>query len=262
VFDEGEGLMRANRVPLSPVSFLDRSADIYPDRIAVVRPDATTVTYAGLREHAGRLAGRLRALAGGRVAMLALNDLPLLAAHFGAPAAGSPLVAMNTRLAADEYRYILNHCRAEVLLVDAPLLDRLGPGLREAAPHLRQVVQIGGEPVSGVDSDYEEWLGPDDGLALPSDEDDPISVNYTSGRDGRAARAAPCPGVGVPVDAADVPLQRLVLHVGGDRRRGHPRVPAQLRGRRGARPDGSVRGHPLLRGAGRVQLPRRRAGRR
>jgi fatty-acyl-CoA synthase len=177
--------MSAERVPLSPLSFLDRAAAVYPDRTAVVAGDGSVLGYADLHSHASTMAGRLNASGvgtGDRVAILAPNDVPLLAAHYGVPASGAALVALNTRLAAEEYHYILNHAGVALLIVDAELADRLGPNLRTAVPGLKQVLQIDG------DGSYADWLsqGQTDGqLRLSSSEDTPITVNYTSGTTGR-----------------------------------------------------------------------------
>src|SRR5919198_5576214 len=97
-------LEKVYRTELSPVSFLRRSAYIYPDKVAVVHGERR-YTYREFEERVNRLASRLRA-AGlrkhDRVAFLAPNIPPLLEAHFAVPAAGGILVAINTRLSADE----------------------------------------------------------------------------------------------------------------------------------------------------------------
>jgi fatty-acyl-CoA synthase len=164
--------------PLTPVSFLERAAATFPDRTAVV-DEERRVTWAELRERVRRLGLALQHAgleAGDRVAYLALNTTELLEAHFGVPRAGAVLVAINTRLLPDEIGFILRHSGARVLVVD----PRLAHLVDEAA--VERVV------VYGEDGGYEELLAsagdgePEDRLG---DENDTISINYTSGTTGR-----------------------------------------------------------------------------
>ncbi|MFA9432680.1 AMP-binding protein [Egicoccus sp. AB-alg2] len=182
----------ANRVPLSPLGFLDRNADVFPDRTGFVRSDRTEVSWATMRDRAVRLAAALRASGIGRgdtVAVLAPNDLPLLEAHYGVPASGAALVALNVRLAAPEYAGILGHAGCRVLVVDASLVPALGDlgGLPDT---LERLVVIGDPGTSAAPAgDYESWLADAPlpaavRLGLPDDEDQPIAINYTSGTTG------------------------------------------------------------------------------
>jgi fatty-acyl-CoA synthase len=183
--------MPANRVPLSPLSFLDRAADVFPDRAGFVRPDDTEVTYRELHARAGRLAAGLRAAGigeGDTVAVLAPNDLPLLEAHSGVPASGAALVALNVRLAPAEYRHILRHAGCRVLIVDASLADRVH-AVRDEVASLELVLEVtDGDPSSVADQAYGAWLAtheaPAGHLPGPADEDQPIAINYTSGTTG------------------------------------------------------------------------------
>src|SRR6266508_4482520 len=105
---------------LSPVSFLERSAAAFPARVAVVDGERR-LTWAELHERVRRLAVALQEAGiekGDRVAFLAPNAHELLEAHFGVPAAGAVLVAINTRLTADEVGYILAPSGARVLVGD------------------------------------------------------------------------------------------------------------------------------------------------
>jgi fatty-acyl-CoA synthase len=181
----------ANHVPLTPLSFLARARRAFPDKVAVVDADEVAVSYAELGRDCDALAGALRAdgvQPGERVAVLDLNSRWLLAAHFAVPGAGAALVALNTRLAASEYRDILAHSRAAILLVSGELLPRLD--VRTAGElGVRRVVLLPGTPATALPgaTGYDEWLeGRDDlGLQLPADEDAMIAVNYTSGTTGR-----------------------------------------------------------------------------
>src|SRR2546422_1981225 len=99
------------RQELSPVGFLERAGDAHADRVAV-QDGERAFTYRAWRARSRRLASALRRAGlerGERVAFLALNSEPLLLAHLGVPQAGGVLVAVNTRLNADEVRYIIEH---------------------------------------------------------------------------------------------------------------------------------------------------------
>src|SRR5436190_1929957 len=103
-------LARVNS-PLTPVSFLERTAAAFPQRVGVIDGERR-LTWAEVRERARRLALGLQQAGigrGDRVAYLAFNTTELLEAHFGVPRAGAVLVAINTRLTADEIDYILRH---------------------------------------------------------------------------------------------------------------------------------------------------------
>ena len=182
---------KAYRTELTPLSFLRRSASVFPDRTAVVHGERR-YTYRQLEERADRLAGALRSAGmrrGDRVAFLAPNIPPLLEAHYGVPAAGGVLVAINTRLNSEEVGYIVGHSGARFLFVDAELAPVLEPlDLGEVT-----VVRIDdtGEP----GDPYEDLLAAAGGPGVspgtgadpggPDDEEEVISVNYTSGTTGR-----------------------------------------------------------------------------
>ncbi|WP_412515269.1 long-chain-fatty-acid--CoA ligase [Actinomadura madurae] len=182
---------------LTPLSFLRRSADVHADRAAVVHGESTWTfrEFAALVELRARMLRAAGVRPGDRVAYLMPNVPEMLAAHFAVPLAGAVLVAINTRLAPDEVRYILDHSGATVLVVDseyaatvAPIagvletvgtiavaVDPLGPG--QAAPIPGAVAFD--DLLAGAARDRSElaWTVPD--------ERSPISINYTSGTTGR-----------------------------------------------------------------------------
>jgi fatty-acyl-CoA synthase len=178
------GAPRVFRSELTPVDLLRRSAAVFPERTAVVHGERRT-SYRELEERVNRLASALRDAGVGhhdRVAVLSPNAPALLEAHFGVPAAGGVLVAINTRLSTDEVGYILGHSGARVLLVDAELEPTVAPldltGLR--------VVRI--EDSGEADDPYEALLAagsPERPERWLVDEEEPISINYTSGTTGR-----------------------------------------------------------------------------
>ncbi|MPZ24939.1 MAG: AMP-binding protein [Micromonosporaceae bacterium] len=181
----------ANHVPLSPLTFLTRARRAFPTKTAVLDADGTEVTYEALAADCDALAGALRAAGvrpGERVAVLDLNSRWLLAAHFGVPGARAVLVALNTRLAASEYRDILAHSQARVLLVSPALVPALGVAEAADLP-VDSVVLLPGDAdvtLPGAEP-FGQWLARADGAPMehPSDENDMIAVNYTSGTTGR-----------------------------------------------------------------------------
>ncbi|MFL5925370.1 MAG: acyl--CoA ligase family protein [Gaiellaceae bacterium] len=172
------------RTELNPVDFLERAAFVYPRKVAVVHYERR-YTYAELGERAWRLANALRDAGlekGDRVATLLPNSPAMLEAHFGVPAAGAVLVTVNTRLAAAEIAYILEHSGARLLLLDAELARLVDPidlnGMR--------VIRI--DDTGTLDDPYEQFLvdaSPDRPASSLEDEEETISINYTSGTTGR-----------------------------------------------------------------------------
>ncbi|HSU89210.1 MAG TPA: AMP-binding protein, partial [Terriglobia bacterium] len=169
-----------NHRPLTPISFLERSARVFADRTAVVDHDRR-LTYREFHERARSMAAGLEAIGiqpGDRVAFLALNGETLLTAHFGVPMSGAVLVAINTRLARNEFVYILNHSEAAALVVDPALLPDFNE-LRAECPSLRTVITPG--------KDYDAFLARGSHRRVAhelKDEDALISLNYTSGTSG------------------------------------------------------------------------------
>ena len=180
--------MQANHRPLTPVSFLERTARVFPSRTAVVDHN-TRLTYRELHERARCMAAGLETAGikpGDRLAFLAMNGEPLLTAHFGVPMCGAVLVAINPRLARREILYILNDAGAAALVVDAGLFGNLDQ-LRKECPELRTVVTVGNARAIGADLTYTELLGRGNARGVGyeiADEDALISLNYTSGTSG------------------------------------------------------------------------------
>ena len=171
------------RTELTPVSFLRRSAYMFPEKTAVVHGERR-YTYRELEERVDRLASRLKEKGfekGERIAFLCPNIPPLLEAHFAVPAAGLVLVAVNTRLGKDEVSYIVEHSKARMVFVDAEL-EGLLEGVDDGVERVR--IDDTGEP----GDPYEDYLaegstGPVESVL--EDEEETISVNYTSGTTGR-----------------------------------------------------------------------------
>lgn len=171
--------------PLSPVSFLERSAHVFGDRLAVVS-DGRHFSYAEHWHRAQQQAGLWRSLAvspGDRVAVLSPNTHVLLEAHVGVPLAGAVLVALNTRLQPGEIAAILDHAQARVLLVDYELYDRG----REAVVASEADVEMVVATADPADAEgYEARLTAADPTRLPvTDERGLLALNYTSGTTGK-----------------------------------------------------------------------------
>jgi fatty-acyl-CoA synthase len=171
------------RTELTPLSFLRRSAYMFPDKTAIVHGDRH-YTYQEFEERVNRLASRLRdsdLQKGDRVAFLCPNIPPMLEAHYGVPLAGQILVSINTRLGKDEVKYIVEHSKSKVVFVDAEL-EELLEGVDESV----EVVRIDD---TGEEGDpYEDYLAegsPEPVESLLEDEEETISVNYTSGTTGK-----------------------------------------------------------------------------
>ncbi len=195
-------MSQANHVPLSPLSFLARARRAFAGKLAVVDADGTEVSYGELGRDCDAMAAALRAggiRPGDRVAVLDFNTRWLLAAHFGVPGAGAALVALNSRLAAAEYRDILAHSGARILLVSPGLAGALGVASAGELPAERVVLLPGAGdaadtvlpgPVLPGAVPYADWLARGDGgdgrgVEPPGDENSMIAVNYTSGTTGR-----------------------------------------------------------------------------
>jgi fatty-acyl-CoA synthase len=174
------------RSELTPVSFLRRSAYVFPDKTAVVHANRPfTLSWREVEERVNRLANHLRAdglQKGDRVAFLCPNTPAMYDAHFGVPAAGGVLVAINTRLSTDEIGYILEHSGSKWLFVDDELWDVVEP------LDLSKLKVIHVSDCGDSDDLYEQYLDESSAETPESwleDEDETISINYTSGTTGR-----------------------------------------------------------------------------
>ena len=175
---------------LTPLRFLQRSADVYRHKPAVVH-GGQVLTYPQLAERVNRLASALAGVGvrkGDRVAFLVPNIPPMLEGHFGVPLAGAVLVAINTRLSPPEIAHILRHSGSKVLVVDSELARQVEPILGEV-PGVETVVTV--EDVPGglrlLGPEYEAFLagGSPEPVDWPiEDEDETIAIDYTSGTTG------------------------------------------------------------------------------
>ena len=196
-YDQHLARNAANFVALSPVSFVERSAEIYADLTAVVH-GARRYTWAQTRDRAARLAAALRALGvsrGSTVSVMLPNTPEMVEAHYAVPALGAVLNTLNTRLDAALLAWQMNHCEVSVLITDREFSPQIAPALVA----LRE--QYGRSPVV-IDVDDAEYTGPGESLGMhgyeallaahapldhlagPADEWDAIAISYTSGTTG------------------------------------------------------------------------------
>ncbi|MBM3290572.1 MAG: AMP-binding protein, partial [Candidatus Hydrogenedentes bacterium] len=175
---------------LTPLSFIERSASVFPNKAAIVYGEKK-YTYHEFGERVNRLASALRNAGlkkDDRVAFLCANTPPMLEAHFGVPLAGGVLVCINTRLAPNEIKYILNHSGSTFLFCDTEFAGIVAP-IRGELETVKHVVNCADLPDhEGLEGpEYEEFLATGSAAPVPwavADEMDSISINYTSGTTG------------------------------------------------------------------------------
>ncbi len=182
----------ANYTPLTPLTFLERAAAVYPSRTATVHGDVRrnwAETYQRCRRLGSALAGRGVGL-GQTVAVVAPNLPEMFECHFGVPMCGAVLNTINTRLDAETIAFILDHGEAKVLITESEFSEVIGKAL-DLVVERPLVVQIDdpsfqlGEMVGDID--YETFLAEGDAeypWLTPDDEWQAISLNYTSGTTG------------------------------------------------------------------------------
>jgi fatty-acyl-CoA synthase len=197
IYDQDLDKNPANFVALSPVSFVERSAEVFGDLPAVVH-GRRRYTWRDTRERAARLAAALRALGVARgitVSAMLPNTPEMIEAHYAVPALNAVLHPLNTRLDASLLAWQMQHCEAAVLITDREFAPVIGAALRILRDeHGRAPIVIdvcdseytgGGEPLGAWE--YEALLArhePLPRLEGPRDEWDAIAVSYTSGTTG------------------------------------------------------------------------------
>ncbi len=194
IYDENLEPGPANFVPLSPLSFLNRTASVYPRQIALIHGDRR-LDWAEVDQRCRRLASALSLRGIGRgdtVAFLAPNVPAMFEAHFGVPMLGAVLNAINTRLDAAAIAFILDHGEARMLFVDPELSAVASEAIAQAQRGADIVVVDIADPAfensAPIGSiEYEALLeegDPEYAYSLPANEWDAISLNYTSGTTG------------------------------------------------------------------------------
>ncbi len=183
----------ANYVPLTPITFLERSASVYPLHTAIIHGNART-TYAEFYNRARRLGSALSqhgVSVGDTVSVMLANTPAMLDAHFGVPMTGAILHSINTRLDAAVIAFQLDHADAKVVIVDREFSSVMRAALEQTKVKPFIIDYDDREfPQSGAalsDVDYEAFISNGDTnfkWRWPPDEWDSISLNYTSGTTG------------------------------------------------------------------------------
>ncbi|WP_417034191.1 acyl-CoA synthetase [Comamonas kerstersii] len=194
-YDQNLDRNAANFAALTPLSFIERTASIYPERLAIVHGDLRQTwgqTYARCRQ----LASSLRKAGIGKndtVAVILPNTPPMVEAHFGVPMAGAVLNTLNTRLDAEALAFMLDHGEAKALIVDPEFTGVIAKALKlRTCTEPLLVIQVDdalyGPAATQVGSiSYEDFVAQGDAdfaWEMPEDEWDAIALNYTSGTTG------------------------------------------------------------------------------
>ena len=194
MISESENLRRraANYRPLTPIHFLLRSADVFPDRVAVI-DGARSFTWRRYADRCLRLASALRKRGIGKgdtVAVLAPNTSAMLEAHFGIPMAGAVICALNVRLDASTLAFILGHSEAKILLANRQFADLARQAVAMTKISLEVIGIDDPDAPEGEIADWTEYEAlletgdAADNIVWPDDEWDSIALNYTSGTTG------------------------------------------------------------------------------
>ena len=183
---------RANYAALTPVDFMRRSAEVYPDRLAVLHGKIRR-TWSQTYRRASQLGHALRALGVGRgdvVTIMLANTPEMVESHVGVPVIGAVMNTLNTRLDAHSLTYMLDHAQPKVVLVDREFSRTMKEALLNA--RVRPIViDIDDSEYDGAgeligSQTYEALLAgaPDTPIVFEGDEWDAMSLNYTSGTTG------------------------------------------------------------------------------
>ena len=195
IFDQDLPRTEANYATLSPLAFIERTAEVYPGRLAVVHGELRR-TWAEVFARCRQLASALVRHGIGKgdtVAVMLPNTPPMVEAHFGIPVTGAVLNALNTRLDAETLAFMLDHGEARVVIVDPEFAGLMHKALalrKATAPLLVIDVEdtlFTGEVKRIGSITYEDFLASGDpahAWQLPADEWDAIALNYTSGTTG------------------------------------------------------------------------------
>ncbi|MFM7341439.1 MAG: acyl-CoA synthetase [Betaproteobacteria bacterium] len=197
IYDQDLGKNPANYTALTPVSFVERSAEVFADLPAVIH-GRRRYSWSQTRERSARLAAALQSLGikrGDTVSAMLPNTPEMIEMHYAVPALSAVLNALNTRLDAALLAWQMNHCEARVLVTDrefAPVMQKALELLRSQYGREPVVIDVCDSEYTGAGArlgahDYEAWLSahaPVERLHGPDDEWDAIAVSYTSGTTG------------------------------------------------------------------------------
>jgi len=195
IYDQDLPQTPANHAPMSPLSFIERTAEVYPTRLAIVHGDLRQ-DWATTYRRSRQLASALSQAGIGKndtVAVMLPNTPPMVEAHFGIPMAGAVLNALNTRLDPETIAFMLDHGEAKAVIVDPEFAGTMKKALalRSAKTPLL-VIDVEDALYTGASeklgsTTYEAFVASGDAAyawSLPADEWDAIALNYTSGTTG------------------------------------------------------------------------------
>jgi len=192
-YESGLDRRCANFQPLTPLSFLERAAQVFPRHTAIIH-GSRRIDYATFYARSRRLASALTKLGvkrGDTVAAMLSNTPPMLEAHYGIPMLGAVLNALNTRLDSAAIAFMLEHGGAKILITDREFSATIAGALKLLKKKPLVIDYDDKEfPQSGArlgKIDYEKFLksgDPDFAWKMPDDEWDAIALNYTSGTTG------------------------------------------------------------------------------
>ena len=195
-FHTGLGKNAANHQPLTPIDFIIRSAQVYPDRTAIIYDDLEnnnlTQTWQQTYDRCRQLADGLRKLGidkNDTVAVMMPNTPAMVECAFGVPMSGGVLCTLNTRLDINALTFCLQHSEAKVLILDsefaehAEIIDETFPNLivihaTDAALDIERFGKMSYEALIASSDSLDNW-------EKPLDEWDAIALNYTSGTTGK-----------------------------------------------------------------------------
>ena len=193
IFSQSLGQNAANFVPLSPLSFIKRTAYIYPRQPALVEGERV-LDWRTVYRRACQFASALKKLGvkkSDTVSVMLPNNIPMYESHFGIPMSGAVLNTLNIRLDSASIAFMLEHSQAKVLITDPEFSGVIREALSLMKSSRPMVIDV---KVDGFSDDcylgqidYESWLAQEndpDSWNMPSDEWDAISLNYTSGTTG------------------------------------------------------------------------------
>lgn len=192
IYEQGLDKVAANSQPLTPINFLNRTADVYPEKIAIIH-GKQKFTYDEYRKNVRRLASGLinhGVKPGQTVSIMAANIPAFLDAHYGVPLTGAVLNAINIRLDAENIAFILDHGECDVLLTDTAFsgVIKQALALSKRKPLVIDIDDVegpGGERLGAIE--YRELLNQGDENfegSLVHDEWQALALNYTSGTTG------------------------------------------------------------------------------
>ena len=184
----------ANYVPLSPLTFLERTKDIYPNYEAIVY-ESRSYTWKEIYKRCVKFASALDKLGvktGDTVSIMAFNTPEIFEAHYSIPMVGAVINAINTRLDPNTVSYILQHSDAKVLIVDRQFHEVIEKALKNIKNKIK-IIDIDDQDIDTSsfkkigELEYESFLNTGDEnyeWKKPKDEWEAISLGYTSGTTG------------------------------------------------------------------------------